>query len=198
LPPASLSLQQQVQTCVWRKPNDDMTLAEWDKTLPISGSGRSLPSPANHLCAKIPSTWPSAYQHCRPAVITIPTNGILTRQIIDQVDRLCAGAPKAAIGINLSLDEVGERHDEIRMVSGNWNKAIKTWTELKALQKQHKNLVLTNHTVISNYNIDRFFEIYTGLEFLEPDSYITEIAEERVDWIPLAGRLLPWPRNMPR
>ena len=25
---------------------------------------------------------------------------------------------------------------------------------------------------------DRFFEIYAGLEFLEPDSYITEIAEE--------------------
>jgi hypothetical protein len=41
--------------------------------------------------------------------------------------------------------------------------------------------VLTNHTVISNYNIDRFFEIYAGLEFLEPDSYITEIAEERVE-----------------
>jgi MoaA/NifB/PqqE/SkfB family radical SAM enzyme len=123
----------------------------------------------------------SAYRHCRPSVITIPTNGILTKQIISQVDRLCAGAPKSNIGINLSLDEVGERHDEIRMVPGNWKKAMQTWQELKSLQKTHKNLVLTNHTVISTYNIDRFFEIYAGMEFLEPDSYITEIAEERVE-----------------
>jgi MoaA/NifB/PqqE/SkfB family radical SAM enzyme len=114
-------------------------------------------------------------------VITIPTNGILTKRIIDQVDRLCREAPETNIGINLSLDEVGERHDEIRMVPGNWKKAMVTWTELKALQKQHKNLVLTNHTVISTFNIDRFFEIYAGLEFLEPDSYITEVAEERVE-----------------
>jgi MoaA/NifB/PqqE/SkfB family radical SAM enzyme len=93
---------------------------------------------------------------------------------------------------------VGKRHDEIRLVPGNWKKAMATWSELKALQKQHKNLVLTNHTVISNFNIDRFFEIYAGLEFLEPDSYITEIAEERVeldtiDWeiTPLAEKYGP-------
>ena len=68
---------------------------------------------------------------------------------------------------------------------------MKTWTELKALQKQHKNLVLTNHTVISNYNIDRFFEIYAGLEFLEPDSYITEIAEERVELDTVGWEITP-------
>jgi len=123
----------------------------------------------------------SAYKHAQPAVITIPTNGILTRRIVDQVDRICKGAPKSQIGINLSLDAIGEEHDEIRMVPGNWNKAMKTWDELKKLQKDHKNLVLTTHTVISNYNIDQFFEIYAGLQFLEADSFITEVAEERVE-----------------
>ena len=93
----------------------------------------------------------------------------------------CARSPTAEIGINLSLDEVGERHDEIRMVPGNWKKAMNTWAELKTLQKTHQNLVLTTHTVISNFNIDRFFEVYAGLEFLEPDSYITEIAEEKAE-----------------
>ena len=56
---------------------------------------------------------------------------------------------------------------------GNWKKAMETWAELKTLQKQNKNMVLTNHTVISNFNIDRFFEIYAVMEFLEPASYIT-------------------------
>ena len=173
------------QTCdVWRKPNDDMTLEEWDKTFANIGKGPlyfTFTGGEPFMRKDTVDMALSAYTHCRPSVITIPTNGILTKQIISQVDRLCAGAPKSNIGINLSLDEVGERHDEIRMVPGNWKKAMKTWAELKALQKEHKNLVLTNHTVISNYNIDRFFEIYTGLEFLKPDSYITEIAEERVE-----------------
>jgi MoaA/NifB/PqqE/SkfB family radical SAM enzyme len=173
------------KTCdVWRKPNDDMTLEEWDKTFAKIGRGPLYFTFTGGEPFMRPDTADmslSAYNHCRPAVITIPTNGILTKRIIDQVDRLCREAPETNIGINLSLDEVGERHDEIRMVPGNWKKAIATWTELKALQKQHKNLVLTNHTVISTFNIDRFFEIYAGLEFLEPDSYITEVAEERVE-----------------
>ncbi len=173
------------QTCdVWRKPNDDMTLEEWDKTFANLGQGPlyfTFTGGEPFLRKDTVDLALSAYTHCRPSVITIPTNGILTRRIINQVDRLCAGAPKANIGINLSLDEVGERHDEIRMVPGNWKKAMKTWAELKNLQKEYKNLVLTTHTVISNFNIDRFFEVYAGLEFLKPDSYITEIAEERVE-----------------
>ena len=173
------------QTCdVWRKPNDDMTLEEWDKAFANIGKGPlyfTFTGGEPFMRKDTVDMALSAYKHCQPSVITIPTNGILTKQIINQVDRLCAGTPKSKIGINLSLDEVGERHDEIRMVPGNWKKAMKTWAELKTLQKEHKNLVLTNHTVISNYNIDRFFEIYAGLEFLKPDSYITEIAEERVE-----------------
>ncbi len=183
------------KTCdVWRKPNDDMTLTEWDKTFAKLGPGPlyfTFTGGEPFLRKDTVDMALSAYRHCRPSVITIPTNGILTRQIISQVDRLCAGAPKANIGINLSLDEVGERHDEIRMVPGNWQKAMKTWTELKALQKQHKNLVLTTHTVISNFNIDRFFEIYAGLGFLEPDSYITEIAEERVELDTVGWEITP-------
>jgi MoaA/NifB/PqqE/SkfB family radical SAM enzyme len=169
---------------VWRKPNDDLTLAEWDKIFAKIGPGPlyyTFTGGEPFLRKDTAEMALAAYRHCRPSVITIPTNGLLTRQIVEQVGRLCVGAPAAKIGINLSLDEVGERHDEIRLVPGNWRKAMETWQELKALQKEHSNLVLTTHTVISKYNIDRFFEIYAGLQFLEPDSYITEIAEERVE-----------------
>lgn len=183
------------KTCdVWRKPNDDMTFEEWDKTFAKIGRGPlyfTFTGGEPFLRKDTVDMALSAYEHCRPSVITIPTNGILTKRIIDGVERLCEGAPTTNIGINLSLDEVGERHDEIRMVPGNWKKAMHTWSELKALQKRHKNLVLTNHTVISNYNIDRFFEIYAGLEFLRPDSYITEIAEERVELDTVGWEITP-------
>jgi MoaA/NifB/PqqE/SkfB family radical SAM enzyme len=183
------------RTCdVWRKPNDDLTLHEWDRVFSNIGRGSlyfTFTGGEPFMRKDTAAMALAAYEHCRPAVITIPTNGILTRAIIKQTDELCAGAPTAKIGINLSLDEVGERHDQIRMVPGNWKKALETWQELKALQKKHKNLVLTNHTVISNFNIDRFFEIYAGLEFLEPDSYITEIAEERVELDTVGWDLTP-------
>jgi MoaA/NifB/PqqE/SkfB family radical SAM enzyme len=171
-----------------------MSLEEWDNTFAKIGRGPlyfTFTGGEPFLRSDTADMALSAYEHCRPAVITIPTNGILTNRIIEQVDRLCTGAPKTKIGINLSLDEIGERHDEIRMVPGNWKKAMKTWAELKALQKQHSNLVLTTHTVISNFNIDRFFEIYTGLEFLKPDSYITEIAEERVELDTVGWEITP-------
>lgn len=183
------------KTCdVWRKPNDDLTLEEWDRVFAHIGRGPlyfTFTGGEPFLRKDTAEMALSAYEHCRPAVITIPTNGILTRRIIEQTDRLCAGAPGARIGINLSLDEVGQRHDEIRMVPGNWDKALETWGELKTLQKKHKNLVLTTHTVISTYNIDRFLEIYAGLQFLEPDSYITEIAEERIELDTVGWEITP-------
>lgn len=173
------------KTCdVWRKPNDDMTLEEWDRTFAKLGRGPmyfTFTGGEPFLRKDTVDMVISAYQHCRPAVITIPTNGILTKRILQHVDRICREAPKSKIGINLSLDAVGEEHDEIRMVPGNWNKAMQTWQGLKELQQQHDNLVLTTHTVISKFNIDKFFEIYAGLQFLEADSFITEVAEERVE-----------------
>jgi MoaA/NifB/PqqE/SkfB family radical SAM enzyme len=173
------------KTCdVWRKPNDDLTLEEWDRVFAKIGRGPlyfTFTGGEPFLRRDTAEMALSAYKHCRPSVITIPTNGILTKQIISQVERICIGAPKTKIGVNLSLDAIGQEHDEIRMVPGNWDKAMKTWQALKRLRQVHANLVLTTHTVISNYNIDKFFEIYAGLQPLEADSFITEVAEERVE-----------------
>jgi MoaA/NifB/PqqE/SkfB family radical SAM enzyme len=185
------------KTCdVWRKPNDDMTVEEWDRVFAKMGRGPfyiTFTGGEPFLRKDTAEMVLSACQHCRPAVVTVPTNGILTKRIIDQVDRICAGAPHSQIGINLSLDGIGEEHDEIRAVPGNWNKAMETWEALKELQGHHKNLVLTTHTVVSKFNLHRFFEIYAGLEFLEPDSYITEVAEERVELDTIGWDITPGP-----
>jgi len=75
---------------------------------------------------------------------------------------------------------VGEKHDDIRGLKDNFEKAMKTYQALKEL-KRYPNLTIGIHTVISNFNVDEFQEIYRELIQLEPDSYITEIAEERVE-----------------
>lgn len=91
-------------------------------------------------------------------------------------------APKSEVIINLSLDGIGAQHDEVRGVRSNWAHAMSTWAGLKQLKQQYKNLTLGVHTVISNFNVDSFPALceYVQRE-LKPDSYITEIAEERVE-----------------
>ena len=62
----------------------------------------------------------------------------------------------------------------------NFQRAMKTYEALKELRK-YDNFTLGIHTVISNFNVDEFEDIYQNLIQLQPDSYITEIAEERVE-----------------
>ncbi len=187
------------KTCdVWRKPNDDLSLDEWRRVFQKIGRGpvyMTFTGGEPFLRKDLPDMVIAAYQHCRPEYITIPTNGILTQRIVDGVAKICENAPHSRIGINLSLDGVGKEHDEIRMVPGNWDRSMKTWAVLKELQKTHKNLVLSIHTVISKFNINRFRDIYAGLQPLNPDSYITEVAEERVELDTVGMDITPMARD---
>ncbi|MGD8397940.1 MAG: SPASM domain-containing protein, partial [Anaerolineae bacterium] len=70
---------------------------------------------------------------------------------------------------------------------------IETWKGLKALQQEHANLVLSVHTVVSRLNVDRIPEIAKKLSSLSPDSYITEVAEERVELGTVGWQITPAP-----
>jgi len=185
------------RTCdVWRKPNDDLTLAEWDKVFASLGTSpfyMTFTGGEPFLRGDLDDLVISAYKHCKPEVITIPTNGMLTERVLEKVARMCRECPTSSIGINLSLDGIGDEHDDIRGVEGNWKLSMETWQRLKELQKEYKNLVLTVHTVISRFNVHRFKQIQEELKFLKPDSYITEVAEERVELDTVGWGITPRP-----
>jgi MoaA/NifB/PqqE/SkfB family radical SAM enzyme len=174
------------KTCnVWLLPNDDMNLEEWDRTFESLGRAPywfTFSGGEPTLRKDLPDMVGSAYRHCRPGIINIPTNGIQQKIIPGSVERVLQVAPKSEVIINLSLDGVGLKHDEVRGVRNNWDRAMVTYAALKELQKDYGHLTLGIHTVISNYNVDSFPELceYVQRE-LKPDSYITEIAEERVE-----------------
>lgn len=123
----------------------------------------------------------TAYNYCKPSVITIPTNGIVYQHIGERVEQILKNCPKAQVGINLSLDGVGHDHDAIRQVRNNYERSMKTYESLKELKKQYKNLTISIHTVISKFNVEKTGDIFDKLTALEPDSYISEIAEERIE-----------------
>jgi MoaA/NifB/PqqE/SkfB family radical SAM enzyme len=183
------------RTCgVWRKSADDMTLDEWRQV--FRNLGRTpfyltFTGGEPYLRADFADLVIAAYEECRPAVITIPTNGLLSKRIATATARICTACADSKIGLNLSLDALGEEHDRIRGVPGNYERAMKTWQALKELQAAHPNLVLSVHTVISRFNVEHFRQIHEGLQALEPDSYITEVAEERVELDTVGWEITP-------
>jgi MoaA/NifB/PqqE/SkfB family radical SAM enzyme len=173
------------RTCgVWQRSDDDMTVEEWRQVFSRLGHAPfylTFTGGEPFLRADLDELVTTAAELCRPGIITIPTNGLLTKRTVDHADRICAAATGSQIGINLSLDGIGQEHDEIRQVPGNWDRALETWQGLKELQTRHRNLILSVHTVVSRFNTHRIHDIVEGLAFLAPDSYITEVAEERVE-----------------
>ena len=187
------------KTCgVWRRESEELSLEEWRRVFARLGRAPfylTFTGGEPFLRSDLPELVIAAAELCRPAVITIPTNGLLTRRILDGVENICASAPHSQVGLNLSLDGVGDEHDEIRGVPGNWQRAMDTWRGLKELQARHANLVLSVHTVVSRFNAERIPGIVEGLAFLDPDSYITEVAEERVELGTVGWDITPRPEQ---
>jgi MoaA/NifB/PqqE/SkfB family radical SAM enzyme len=174
------------KTCnVWQRPNDDFTLEEYDRTFASIGRDAywfTFSGGEPTLRKDLPEMIGLAYRHCRPGIINIPTNGIQDKIIPGRIERVLQAAPTSDVIVNLSLDGVGEKHDIVRGVKGNFERAMRTYAGLKALKGQYKNFTLGVHTVISNFNIDEFDTIYAFVrDDLKPDSFISEIAEERVE-----------------
>ena len=111
------------------------------------------------------------YKYSKPKIINIPSNGILTDKIVDDVSSITNYCYKSQIVINLSVDGIEEEHDRIRNVKDNYTKVMETYKRLKELDR--KNLQIGIHTVISKFNVDNFAEIADKLMQKNPDSYIT-------------------------
>jgi MoaA/NifB/PqqE/SkfB family radical SAM enzyme len=129
------------------------------------------------------------YDHCKPSIINIPTNGLLKERIPDVVKKITQHCKSAQIIINLSIDDIGDKHDAIRGIPGSYARVLDTFAALKSLNIS--NLSVGIHTVISKFNVGRIPEIYRHLRTLCPDSYITEIAEEREELDTIGAGISP-------
>jgi len=170
-------------TCnIWKKRENELTLEEWDQVL--SSLGRApywftLSGGEPFMVRHIVELAQLAYDHCRPGIINIPTNSLLYTKIPAQVERIARYCRDSQVIVNLSLDGVGEKHDRIRGVPGNFRRFEANYRALRELDLP--NLHIGIHSVISTYNVNDVIELFDYALALKPDSYITEIAEERVE-----------------
>ncbi|MEO8285660.1 MAG: radical SAM protein [Chloroflexota bacterium] len=170
-------------TCnIWMKREDELSLEEWDKVFQSLGKTPfwfTISGGEPFMNKDIVETAQSIYKHCKPGIINIPTNSLMYKIIAPKVETMCRTCPDTQFIINLSLDGVGEKHDHIRGIAGNFEKFELNYRALRELNLP--NLTIGVHSVISRFNVDDVEELFDYAFGLKPDSYITEIAEQRVE-----------------
>lgn len=175
----------------------DLTLGEVEKIFssmkPIYFFNMSGGEP--FLRKDLPEIVEMACRYLKPRVIHTPTNAIMTDRIIENTEKIIkiirtydATVP---FTVKPSIDGVGELHDEIRGVKGNFDSLIKTIEGLKKLEKKYDNFHLELGTVISNYNINHLEEIEDFVHSLGVESYRNEVAECRTEFFNLNDPITP-------
>jgi MoaA/NifB/PqqE/SkfB family radical SAM enzyme len=101
--------------------------------------------------------------------ITIPTGAIASDLIGRSVEATLEHCPDTQIVVNLSLDHIGEKHDWIRGVAGNYEKLRKTYANLIPLKQRHPNLTVNVHTCLCSYNVDDLEEICSQVKATFPE-----------------------------
>mgnify|MGYP002622535726 FL=1 len=185
-------------TCnIWMKRENELNLEEWDKVLASLGKapywftisgGEPLMFPHIVELTKL------AYKHCRPGIINIPTNGIL-KSGPERVRDILETCTDSQLIINLSLDGVGEKHDFIRGVAGNFEKFEERLEQYLALREEFPNLAVGIHSVVSVFSVGHLDELITYAENSRADQFITEIAEPRVELDTVGLPITPSPEQ---
>lgn len=138
-----------------------------------------------------------ACKYLTPGIIHIPTNAIsgqlILKRTMEILDFLRINYPAVRFTIKPSLDHIGDKHDELRGVSGNFDKVIWLFHRLKSLQADHSNFHVELGTVISRWNIKDIKEIAAYISQLGTDSYRNEIAEQRSEMFNRQDTITPNP-----
>ena len=92
--------------------------------------------------------------------VGIPTNGSTTARTVSIVKDLCESCPELDLHIDVSLDGVGELHDEIRVFPGLFKRSIETYKALRDIEKHYKNFSVQVETTVSKHNEDVLIENY--------------------------------------
>ncbi|MFC1727331.1 radical SAM/SPASM domain-containing protein [Patescibacteria group bacterium] len=99
------------------------------------------------------------YKNNHPNSIVIPTNGILVDKIVKDMGMIAKTCPKAKVLVQISIDEIGNKHDKIRQVPGNFAKIESLIPQLKLLQKKYSNLAVQANIVFCSENQNRINQI---------------------------------------
>ncbi len=107
------------------------------------------------------------YDNNKPAIITLPTNGLLPDVVREKTGEILKHCKKSVVAVKLSLDGLYEEHDTIRGTEGNFDKMMQTYEKLSPFLEKYQNFELGINTVFCSENQDKMegiIEYVKGLE----------------------------------
>jgi len=93
------------------------------------------------------------------AFLTIPTNGICYDDIFEAIKEILDVFPNNLV-INLSLDGLGEMHDRLRGVPGNFRRVEQLYGLLEPLKRDNSRLSVGVNTVLNSLNQEHYRGIF--------------------------------------
>ncbi|WP_457554766.1 radical SAM protein [Candidatus Pyrohabitans sp.] len=107
------------------------------------------------------------YRHTRPVIILLPTNGLMPERIAECVEEILRRCRRSTVTVKLSLDGIGQEHDALRGVRGNFERVIESYHLLSPLLRRYANFELGINTVLCAANQDRLEEVFDYVSRLE-------------------------------
>lgn len=148
-----------------------------------------------YLRKDLPQIIELACKYLKPDVIHIPTNAIATNLIENQTIEILKLMKKnnweIPLTVKPSFDGIEEQHDKLRGVKGNFKNLLRTIEELKKIKRDYPNLHVGVGTVISKFNFKDIDKISNYGLYLDVDTYISEIAEEREELLTINSGITP-------
>ncbi len=95
--------------------------------------------------------------------VGIPTNGSLTGRVVDSTREMLDANPDLDLHVDISIDGIGDDHDRFRGFKGLFDRATRTYRELRVLEKHYPHFSACIQIAVSAYNHDRLEEIYDYL-----------------------------------
>jgi MoaA/NifB/PqqE/SkfB family radical SAM enzyme len=190
-------------TCdIWQKKVDDLSVDEYGRLFPtlrkvpiwvtLSGGDQFVRADLDEIVRLVRT-------QIEPRIVNIPMNGVITERIFQLLPKIAHHTVGAQLVLNLSVDEIGKAHDEIRGADRNFEKLLLVSELIHDLKKTYSHVVLGVHTVISKLNVERIPEIEREARAIfRPDSYIAEVAENRVELKTMHKDITPDPADFRR
>jgi radical SAM protein with 4Fe4S-binding SPASM domain len=142
-------------------PANELSLAEIEKLAPQLGKLLWLAFSGGEIFLRsdLVEITKLFYRVNQPAIILLPTNGLLQDTIMHSVETILQACPKSSIVVKLSLDGPKPLHDELRGVSGAYQKTLETCGALAKLVDRYENFELGINTVFCQANQDDIEDI---------------------------------------
>jgi radical SAM protein with 4Fe4S-binding SPASM domain len=92
------------------------------------------------------------YQNNKPAILTYPTNGLLPERIKEKTEEILRHCRNSVVVVKLSLDGLGDAHDDLRQMPGNFEKLMQTYEALGSLLDKYSNFEIGVNTLFCSEN----------------------------------------------